>query len=129
MAGIGLDAAVVRSTPRSLKHHLGWVGYGAGALAHLGSRPHDVSLRLDGGEPMGRQAHSVVVGNVGILPGGFAILPGASLDDGLLDVGVLAPRGLLGWGTIARRVLAGGHHADQQFEHFKASRVEIQRDR
>ena len=28
-------------------------------------------------------------------------------------------------GHIARRVLAGGHHADRQFEHFKASRVEI----
>jgi YegS/Rv2252/BmrU family lipid kinase len=125
MAGIGLDAAVVRSTPRVLKEHLGWVGYAAGALAHLGSRPHQLTLRLDGGEPMARQAHSVVIGNVGILPGGFSILPGALVDDGLLDVGVLAPDGWFGWGHIARRVLAGGHHADRQFEHFKARQVEV----
>jgi len=125
MAGIGLDAAVVRSTPRALKEHLGWVGYAAGALAHLGSRPHRLTLCLDGEEPIAREAHSVVIGNVGILPGGFSILPGALLDDGLLDVGVLAPDGWFGWGHIARRVLAGGHHADRQFEHFKARRVEV----
>ena len=98
MAGIGLDAAVVRSTPRVLKEHLGWVAYAAGAIAHLGSVPHELTLCLDGGEPIARQAHSVVIGNVGILPGGFAILPGARLDDGLLDVGVLAPDGWFGWG-------------------------------
>jgi YegS/Rv2252/BmrU family lipid kinase len=125
MAGIGLDAAVVRSTPRVLKDHLGWVGYAAGALAHLGSRPRQFTLCLDGGEPIARQAHSVVIGNVGILPGGFSILPGALVDDGWLDVGVLAPEGWFGWGHIARRVLAGGHHADRQFEHFKARVVEV----
>ncbi len=125
MAGIGLDAAVVRSTPRVLKEHLGWVAYAAGALVHLGSVPHELTLCLDGGGPIARQAHSVVIGNVGILPGGFAILPGARLDDGLLDVGVLAPDGWFGWGHIARRAMAGGHHADRQFEHFKARRVEV----
>ena len=56
MAGIGLDAAVVHSTPRLLKDHLGWVGYAAGALAHLGSRPHDFALSLDGGRPLARRA-------------------------------------------------------------------------
>ena len=50
MAGIGLDAAVVRSTPRVLKDHLGWVGSGAGAMAHLGSVPQEMTVRLDGGE-------------------------------------------------------------------------------
>jgi YegS/Rv2252/BmrU family lipid kinase len=125
MAGMGLDAAVVRSTPRVLKDHLGWVSYAVGALAHLGSRPHEFTLRLDGGEAITRQAHSVVIGNVGILPGGFSSLPGALVDDGWLDVGVLAPEGWFGWGHIARRVLVGGHHADRQFEHFKARRVEV----
>lgn len=125
MAGIGLDAAVVRSTPRFLKEHLGWLGYAAGALAHLGSRPHEFSVSLDGGKPLTRRAHSVVVGNVGILPGGFSILPGASLEDGSLDVGVLAPQHILGWAVMARRMLAHGHDVDRQFEHHKAKTVEV----
>jgi YegS/Rv2252/BmrU family lipid kinase len=125
MAGIGLDAAVVHSTPRFLKDHLGWVGYAAGALAHLGSRPHEFTLSLDGQPPLARRAHSVVVGNVGILPGGFSILPGASLEDGSLDVGVLAPQHVLGWAVMARRMLAHGHDVDRQFEHHRASTVVV----
>jgi diacylglycerol kinase family enzyme len=66
-----------------------------------------------------------VVGNVGILPGGFSILPGASLEDGTLDVGVLAPQHILGWAVMARRMLAHGHDVDRQFEHHRASTVEI----
>jgi diacylglycerol kinase family enzyme len=125
MAGMGLDAAVVRSTPRLLKEHLGWVGYAAGALAHLGSRPHELRVSLDGGPPLTRRAHSVVVGNVGILPGGFSILPGASIDDGSLDVGLLSPQHVLGWAVMAGRVLAHGHDVDRQFEHYRARTVEV----
>jgi diacylglycerol kinase (ATP) len=125
MAGIGLDAAVVRSTPRLLKERLGWVGYAAGAMAHLGSRPHVFKVCLDGGTSITRRSHSVVVGNVGILPGGFSILPGASIDDGWLDVGLLSPQHVLGWAVMAGRVLAHGHDVDRQFEHFRAKTVEI----
>jgi diacylglycerol kinase family enzyme len=125
MAGVGLDAAVVRSTPRVLKDHLGWVGYGVGALAHLGSSTKEMTVRLDGGELLVRRAQSVVVGNVGILPGGFALFPGASLDDGLLDVGILTPKGLLGWASVARWVVAGKHHPGRQFEHYTARHVEV----
>ena len=59
--------------------------------------PGDFTITLDGGEPLRRRARCVVVGNAGLLPGGFVLLPGARLDDGLLDVGILAPSGLLGW--------------------------------
>jgi len=125
MAGIGLDAAVVHSTPRVLKDHLGWVGYGVGALAHLGSSTKEMTVRLDGGDLLVRRAQSIVVGNVGILPGGFALLPGARLDDGLLDVGILTPKGFLGWASVARWVVAGKHHPERQFEHYTASHVEV----
>lgn len=125
MAGMGLDAEVVKSTPRLLKERLGWVGYAAGAVAHLGSRPHEFEVSLDGGAPMTRRAHSVVVANVGFLPGGFSILPGASIDDGALDVGLLSPQHVLGWAVMAGRVLAHGHDVDRQFEHFRAKTVEV----
>jgi diacylglycerol kinase family enzyme len=102
-------------------------------------------IRLDGAEPLVREARAVVVGNVGTLPGGFTLLPGARVDDGLLDVGVLSPRSLVGWADLARRVVAQGHHsgglagdganggrrpgasfpAYASFEHFQAAAVEV----
>jgi diacylglycerol kinase family enzyme len=68
----------------------------------------------------------VVVGNAGLLPGGFRLLPGARLDDGLLDVGILAATGPLDWASVARQVLAGNHRDSRQLERFQARRVEIE---
>ncbi len=126
MAGIGLDAAVVGATPRLLKERFGWLGYAAAGAAQLPGRRHEFTVRLDGGPPLTRRARSVAVGNAGLLPGGFALLPGARLDDGVLDVGILAPAGPVGWGRVAYRIITGGGHDDGRLERFQARRVEIQ---
>ncbi len=126
MAGIGLDAAVVGATPRLLKERFGWLGYAAAGAAQLPGRRHEFTVRLDGGPPLTRRARSVAVGNAGLLPGGFALLPGARLDDGVLDVAILAPAGPLGWGRVAYRIITGGGHDDGRLERFQARRVEIQ---
>ena len=125
MAGIGLDAAVVGATPRLLKERFGWLGYAAAGAAQLPGRRHEFTVRLDGGPPLTRLARSVAVGNAGLLPGGFTLLPAARLDDGLLDVGILAPAGPLGWGWVAYRIITGGGHDDGRLERFQARRVEI----
>jgi YegS/Rv2252/BmrU family lipid kinase len=126
MAGIGLDAAVVAATPRLLKERFGWLGYAAAGAARLPGRRHEFSVRLDGGPPLTRRARSVVVGNAGLLPGGFALLPDAHLDDGVLDVGILAPATPLGWSRVAYRIVTGSGHGDGRLTRFQARRVEIQ---
>ena len=83
------------------------------------------SITLDDGAPVERAARSVVVGNSGLLPGGFSLLPDARLDDGILDVGVLAPHGPFGWTRLATRVLTHSHHQDRMLERFQARKVEI----
>ena len=123
MAGMGLDAAVVAGT--RLKHQFGWLAYAMSGAVHLTLPPTRFSIRLDGGAPVERTARSVVVGNSGLLPGGFSLLPDARPDDGLLDVGVLAPRGPFGWPRVATRVLAHSRHEDRMLERFQARQVEI----
>jgi diacylglycerol kinase family enzyme len=70
----------------------------------------------------------VVVGNAGLLPGGFALLPDARLDDGLLDAGILAPGGPAGWGRVAGRVVTGSRYDDLNLERYRARRIEIEAD-
>jgi YegS/Rv2252/BmrU family lipid kinase len=123
MAGMGLDAAVVAGT--RLKHQLGWFAYAMSGAVHLAHPPTRFTIRLDDGPPIERTARSVVVGNSGLLPGGFNLLPDASLDDGVLDVGVLAPHGPFGWTRVATRVLTHSHHQDGMLERFQARKVEI----
>ena len=125
MAGIGLDAAVVGAAHAPHKRRLGWVAYAVSGLSRLSVPPGDFTIRLDGGEPLRRRARCVVVGNAGLLPGGFVLLPGARLDDGRLDVGILAPSGLLGWPRAAAQVLTRSRRQDRTLERFQARRVEI----
>jgi diacylglycerol kinase family enzyme len=123
MAGMGLDAAVVAAT--RLKHRFGWLAYAMCGAAHLAVAPTSFSIRLDDGAPVEREARSVVVGNSGLLPGGFTLLPDARVDDGMLDVGVLAPHGPFGWTRLAARVLTRSHRQDRMLERFQARKVEI----
>jgi YegS/Rv2252/BmrU family lipid kinase len=123
MAGMGLDAAVVAGT--KLKHQLGWLAYAMSGAVHLALPPTRFTIKLDDAQPIERTARSVVVGNSGLLPGGFNLLPDARIDDGVLDVAVLAPHGPLGWPRLATRVLTHSHHQDRMLERLQARRVEI----
>ena len=125
MAGIGLDAAVVGATADGLKGAAGWLGYAAAGVSRLAGPRTRFEIRLDGGEPLTRQARCVVVGNVGLLPGGFVLIPEARPDDGVLDVAILAPAGPFGWPRVGWRVLTRSRHDDHALERYRARRVEI----
>jgi undecaprenyl-diphosphatase len=128
MAGLGVDAAVVGATAARLKTGAGWLGYAATGtrLAHGPRAAFGISLD---GVPLACEARSVVVGNAGLLPGGFMLLPDARLDDGRLDVGILAPSSLLGWGLVAHRVLTRSRREDARLHRYQARHVEIHADR
>jgi diacylglycerol kinase family enzyme len=108
-----------------LKDYLGWLAYALAALPYLAGPVHEITVEIDGAGPMVRKAHCVVVGNVGLLPGGFNLLKGARVDDGLLDVGVLSPHGVIGWLAVARRAVGGRHRTGPELEHFQGSHIEV----
>ena len=128
MAGLGVDAAVVAAAPAWLKSRAGWLAYAAAGagLAHDPRASFEISLD---GTPLACAARSVVAGNAGLLPGGFVLLPAARLDDGQLDVGILAPASLLDWGRVAHRVLTGSRREGRQLLSYRARHVEIRADR
>lgn len=128
MAGMGLDAAAVGATPQPVKDGLGWLAYAGAGMVRLAGPGVWFTVRLDDGEPFTVRARSVVAGNAGLLPGGFTLLPQARLDDGELDVGILAPAGLPGWLRVAHRVLTGSRHDDRHLTRLRARRVEVTAD-
>lgn len=49
----------------------------------------------------------------------------ARLDDGLLDVVILAPASPLGWVNVGYRVLTGSRRDDARLERYQARTIEI----
>lgn len=105
MSGIGIDAAMISNTNPDLKKRVGWLAYvDAGLRALPASKPFRVVHRLDTGRHHRSKVSSILVANLGYLPGNIELIPDAEIDDGKLDVVVLAPRNLFGWLLIWRKV-------------------------
>ncbi|UOE43709.1 diacylglycerol/lipid kinase family protein [Agromyces larvae] len=105
MAGVGIDASMIANTNSDLKKRVGWLAYvDAGLRVLPASKPFRVRYRIDRGRIHRPRASSILVANLGYLPGNIELIPDAEIDDGRLDVVVLQPRNLLGWLFIWRRV-------------------------
>jgi diacylglycerol kinase family enzyme len=105
MAGIGLDAAMIANTRSQLKKTMGWVAYVDGAARSLpAARPFRVVYELAAHRLHSARVQSILVANCGALPGGIALVPDASVTDGLLDVAMIQPTGWYGWLGVWRKV-------------------------
>jgi diacylglycerol kinase family enzyme len=109
MAGIGLDARMAADTSAMAKRHLGWFAYVSPiAQSILGNRLFQLRYRVDEGRPRVARAHTVIVGNCGTLTGNMLLLPAAKVDDGVLDVVMLRPKGRFGWARIGTHLTVQG---------------------
>ncbi|MGW7230958.1 diacylglycerol kinase family protein [Streptomyces cyaneofuscatus] len=107
MAGAGLDATVMESTSDRAKSALGWPAYVMAGLGQLRAPRLRLAITLDGGPALHRTARLVLVANIGTVQGGTALVPGARLDDGLLDLALFDPRGVGGWLRVVGVLLRG----------------------
>ena len=83
MSGIGFDAAMISNTNPDLKKRVGWLAYvDAGIRAIPASKPFRVVHRMDNGRAHRSRVSSVLVANLGYLPGNIELIPDAEIDDG-----------------------------------------------
>jgi len=123
--GAGFDAEVARES-RRIRHLRGNLVYGA-ALAKMlvrGVRTPQVTIEDDAG-CITDAVTLVAVANGPWYGGCFHIAPGATIDDGWLDVVVAAAVGRLGVLRFTPRVLAGTHLTLPIVTHHRARRAII----
>jgi diacylglycerol kinase family enzyme len=125
MAGMGLDAAVMSGAPDAMKRRMGWPAYVVALLRHLRYPAVRVSISMDGSAPVQRWARTVLVGNVGSLTAGIPLLPDAMIDDGVLDVVVIAPMRVIGWLALLWRVLTRHPRTDERLDRFTGHSVVV----
>jgi diacylglycerol kinase (ATP) len=124
MAGMGLDAHMVRDADRELKDRLGVLAYFIAAFRNLGRGPVRYAITLDG-RLLYRRAKTVLVANMGKITGGLELVPGADPEDGLLDVVILRAQGFWDLTRLAGLALLGRHVDDPGVEIHKAREILI----
>ena len=135
MAGLGFDAEVMAAVQPELKQKVGWLAYVVAGARRLRGRTTGVVMRLDDEEPVRRRVRSVIVGNCGELTGGVRLMPEAEVDDGWLDVVVVAPRRVVQWGAVVVSVLsrvrprAMGRGRYPVVQHFRCRSLEIRAEK
>ncbi len=126
MAGVGYDATIMADTNEELKHKVGWLAYVDAGIRNLPGKPVKATIVIDGKRAVRRGVRSVMVGNCGKVQGGLEIFPEAKMDDGLLDVAVLAPHhGRLGWLSVVAGMIGKGRGKDTAVEYYQGKTVEI----
>lgn len=121
----GFDARVNDRANR-MRRPSGRSRYVVALLAEL-ARLRPVVYRLDlDGQRWETPAVLVSIGNGVSLGGGMKVTPDARLDDGLVDVMVVAPLGRLALLRIFPRVFSGTHVTDRRVTIRRAARVRIE---
>lgn len=109
MAGIGLDAEMAEYTSTAAKKRLGWFAYVSPiAKSIIANRLFHLDYRVDQSKVKSTRAHTVIVGNCGTLTGNMLLIPDAVVDDGLLDLVMMRPKGRFGWARIGTRLTLQG---------------------
>ena len=125
MAGLGLDAAIMDSTSEQLKKRIGWGAYVPAGFKHFLRDRFKVSFTVEDGPEETKRARMVVVGNCGKITGGIDLMPDAEPDDGMLDIIVLAPRGIGQWVSVAGRVLTKSDRTTAHLSRYRGTRTRV----
>lgn len=142
MAGMGIDAKMIKNTNDDLKAKAGIAAY-VDAVTKSLRDPNELHLRfrLDDGPAKRATVHTLIVGNCGSLPANILLMPDAVIDDGLFDLLLMRPGGVLGWiriwakiawlNGVVRRTKAGkalaGEHKNDGDLHYQTGKKLVAR--
>ncbi len=126
LASTGINAHVDRRVNASKKRLGGRLSFfWATVRAELAYTPITLDLQIDDGPTTRHTVASVLVCNGQYAGGGMHFAPGARLDDGHLEVLLLAPRGLPAGVTLLRALYAGTQDALPGVQRWRGRQVRL----
>ncbi len=125
MAGIGMDARMIRDADAGLKDRFGRAAYvWTGARSTRGALFH-TKVDIDGHTWFDDDASCVLVANVGSIAGGITAFEHARPDDGRLDVAVVTADGAWQWMRTVTRAAVGHAEKSPLVEVTQAHRIKV----
>lgn len=127
MAGVGLDAQIMRSANPVLKRFAKAGAYVVAGVQQVRMPSFRALVTLDGEVVHDGDAVLALVGNVGHLQGGVPLLPAAGASDGVLHLLVASGSGVRGLARLVASIRKDGPGAPLQRR--QGQRVEVVTDR
>jgi diacylglycerol kinase (ATP) len=130
MAGVGIDALMIKDADAGLKDRIGRLAYVVtGTASTMRLDPFHARIKIDRTTWFDDDATSILIGNVGTIMGGIEAFDGARPDDGVLEVGVVTADGLLEWARTLGRAAFGSAERSPFVRTVSARRIRIKLDR
>ena len=126
MAGIGLDAVMMKDANSTLKERFGALGYVWTGARATRLKPPAMQVALDGTTWFEGRASCLLFGNLGTLIGGVVAFPDAVPDDGALEVGLVTARGPAEWARVVTRMLTGSAEKSPLTQMSRAQRIDVE---
>ncbi|MGB8341152.1 MAG: diacylglycerol kinase family protein [Chthoniobacterales bacterium] len=123
LAGVGLDAQVVKETSLTLKKNFGPLSYLISAAQIAARKPP--RLLIEAEEAMTEEGSFVLVGNGRFYGGPFPFFKHALLDDGLLDVLVFKQLGYFELIKYLQNVIFTSDITTPEVEYFQTQRLRV----
>ena len=123
LAGIGLDAQVVKETSLTLKKNFGPLSYLISAAQIAARKPP--RLLIEAEEALTEEGSFVLVGNGRFYGGPFPFFKHALLDDGLLDVLVFKQLGYFELIKYLQNVIFTSDITTPEVEYFQTRRLRV----
>jgi diacylglycerol kinase (ATP) len=125
MAGVGLDAEIVRATTSEAKRRLGPLAYGVAAVEVL--RKEATAIRVSSPGRPDLQGCAALLGNGRHYGGPVPVFPQAALGDGLLDLILLREPSLNAWHAVQalRSVLTAGYEGREDLDYLQLAEMTI----
>jgi YegS/Rv2252/BmrU family lipid kinase len=123
LAGVGLDAQVVKETSRAFKRNFGPLSYMISA-AQIASR-QPPRLRIESENAVTEEGSFVLVGNGRLYGGRFPFFKQAVIDDGLLDVIVFKRLNYVEIIRYLQNVIFTSQITAPEVEYFQTSRLRV----
>lgn len=126
LAGVGLDAQVVKETSAQLKRSFGPLSYLISAVQIAARKPPKLFIQSD--DTSIDEGSFVLVGNGRLYGGPFPFFKRAALDDGLLDVVVFKRLGYLEIIRYLQDVVFSSNIRVSEIEYFQTARLRVESD-
>jgi len=126
LAGVGLDAQIVKETSWESKKMLGPLSYLL-TLVHSMNRPSP-RIRVEEEKLGTLEGAFVLVGNGRYYGGPFTLFPNGELGDGFLDVCVFQKQGFLDLLRYMEGITSGRHTGFNDVHYFQTKKIKVNAD-